>query len=181
MSFKSSDKLPNRRHLSQLNKSADEAEMAFNAMRVIVISLICLSLCVILSLCGCTKAQRALFRDGVVTVSDCAFYTSIGCASQAAAGCNSPELPGQGYGEFGQCLVNRSSSCAGRGLGLCLLKGIASVVGTTSVVAGGVGCTGDESLQEVRSCVADVTLETESDAVQAVAACYRRACIGVEY
>jgi len=75
MSFKSSDKLPNRRHLSQLNKSSDEAEMAFNARRVIVISLICLSLCIILSLCGCTKSQRALFRDGIVTVSDCAFYT----------------------------------------------------------------------------------------------------------
>lgn len=177
MSLKSSDKLPNRRQLSQLNKSASEAEMAFNAMRVIVISLICLSLCIILSLCGCTKSQRALFRDGIVTVSDCAFYTSLGCASQAVAGCNAPELPGQGYGEFGQCLVNRSSSCAGRGLGLCLLKGITSVVGTTSVVAGGVGCTGDEGLREVRSCVADVTLETESDAVQAVAACYRRTCI----
>ena len=131
--------------------------------------------------CGCTPYQQRMFKDAVVSVSDCALYTTLGCASQAVAGCDTPDHPGQGYGEFGQCLVNRSSSCTGRGLGLCLLKGISSVVGTTSVVAGGVGCTGDESLIEVRACVADVTLETESGAVQAVAACYRMECLGDGY
>ena len=181
MLFKSSNKPPSKHQLHQLSDNADEIEMTFSALRIIIICLFCLGLCIVLSLCGCTKAQRALFSSGVVTVADCALYTSLGCASQAVAGCDTPDVPGQGYGEFGQCLVNRSSSCAGRGLGLCLLKGITSVVGTTSVVAGGVGCTGDESLKEVRSCVADVTLETESEAVQAVAACYRRTCIGGDY
>tara|TARA_R100000664_G_C2712863_1_gene108985 strand:- start:691 stop:879 length:189 start_codon:yes stop_codon:yes gene_type:complete len=61
---------------------------------------------------------------------------------------------------------------------MCLLKGIASVVGTTSVAAGGVGCVNDSSLQEIESCVSDVTLETESEAVSAVAYCYRATCIG---
>lgn len=61
---------------------------------------------------------------------------------------------------------------------MCLLKGIASVVGTTSVAAGGAGCVNDSSIEEVKACVADVTLETESEAVSAVAYCYRAACIG---
>ena len=112
-----------------------------------------------------------------MSVSDCAFHTSLACASQATAGCDKPS-GGEGYGEFGKCLVNRSASCSGRGLGLCLLKGIASAVGTTSVAAGGVGCVNETSLQEIESCVSDVTLETESEAVSAVAYCYRVACIG---
>jgi hypothetical protein len=61
---------------------------------------------------------------------------------------------------------------------MCLLKGIANAIGTTSVAAGGVGCVNEESLQEIESCVSDVTLETESEAVSAVAYCYRVACTG---
>ena len=52
------------------------------------------------------------------------------------------------------------------------------MVGTTSVAAGGVGCVDDQSIEEIKSCVSDVTLETESEAVSAVAYCYRVACIG---
>tara|TARA_R100000278_G_scaffold46215_2_gene40170 strand:- start:7415 stop:7867 length:453 start_codon:yes stop_codon:yes gene_type:complete len=129
------------------------------------------------TMCGCTEQSRQLFKDAAVSVSDCAFHTSLACASQATAGCDKPS-DGEGYGEFGQCLVNRSASCSGRGLGMCLLKGIANVVGTTSVAAGGVGCVNDDSLEEIKTCVADVTLETESEAVSAVAYCYRSACIG---
>tara|TARA_R100001086_G_scaffold51514_4_gene22967 strand:- start:4191 stop:4691 length:501 start_codon:yes stop_codon:yes gene_type:complete len=129
-----------------------------------------------LSMCGCTKAQWSEFQSSVVTVSECALHTSLGCASQAAAGCTTPSSM-NGYGEYGQCLVDKSASCSGRGLGLCLLKGIGNAVGSTSVAAGGVGCTGDEGMSEVRHCVADVTLETESEAVSAVAACYRRVCL----
>ena len=132
---------------------------------------------VVFSLCGCTEQTKRIFKDAAVSVSDCAFHTSPACASQATAGCDKPS-DGEGYGEFGKCLVNRSASCSGRGLGLCLLKGIASVVGTTSVAAGGVGCVNETSLQEIESCVSDVTLETESEAVSAVAYCYRVACIG---
>ena len=131
----------------------------------------------VFSLCGCTEQSKRLFKEAAVSVADCAFHTSLGCASQATAGCDKPSN-GEGYGEFGQCLVNRSASCSGRGLGMCLLKGIASVVGTTSVAAGGAGCVNDSSIEEVKACVADVTLETESEAVSAVAYCYRAACIG---
>ena len=57
------------------------------------------------------------------------------------------------------------------------MKGLANVVGSTSVAAGGVGCVGEESLGGIRACVADTTLETEGEAVAAVAYCYRAACL----
>jgi len=139
-----------------------------------------MALAIVMSLCGCTDAHKKAFKQAFVTVSDCAFHTSIGCASQATAGCDKPS-GGEGYGEFGTCLVNKSASCSGRGLGLCLLKGIANVVGSTSVAAGGVGCTGKKGLEEVQSCVSDTTIETESEAVTAVAACYRYVCLEETY
>jgi hypothetical protein len=145
-------------------------------VKLAVFSFGAIILALILSTCGCTEQTRRIFKDAAVSVSDCAFHTSLACASQASAGCEKPSN-GEGYGEFGQCLVNRSASCSGRGLGLCLLKGIANVVGTTSVAAGGVGCTGDEALDQIRSCVLDTTLETESEAVSAVAYCYRFYCL----
>jgi hypothetical protein len=137
---------------------------------------VCLILLLILSAFGCTEQSRRIFKDSVVSATDCAFHTSLACASQAAAGCEKPSN-GEGYGEFGQCLVNRSASCSGRGLGVCLLKGIANVIGSTSVAAGGAGCVGSNSLDQVKACVADVTIETESDAVQTVAYCYRHVCM----
>jgi len=151
--------------------------LSMTSPRIAGLVVVAIILLFAVTMCGCTEQSRQLFKDAAVSVSDCAFHTSLACASQATAGCDKPS-DGEGYGEFGQCLVNRSASCSGRGLGMCLLKGIANVVGTTSVAAGGVGCVNDDSLEEIKTCVADVTLETESEAVSAVAYCYRSACIG---
>lgn len=145
-------------------------------MRVIGIAVAAFIAVAMFTFCGCTEYSRQVFKDAAVSVSDCAFHTSVACAAQATLGCDKPE-GGQGYGDFGQCLVDKSSHCSGRGLGMCLLKGIANVVGSTSVVAGGVGCSGEENLAEVKACVADTTLETESEAVSAVAYCYRNVCM----
>ena len=145
-------------------------------MQIISIAFCAMLMMFILSICGCTEQSRKLFKDAAISVADCAFHTSLGCASQATAGCEKPS-EGEGYGDFGKCLVNHSASCSGRGLGLCLMKGIANVVGTTSVAAGGVGCAGVDSLDQVHACVADTTLETESEAVEAVAYCYRYVCM----
>ena len=131
---------------------------------------------VALSFCGCNPSHVRQFKSEVVSVGECALHTSLACASQATAGCELPS-PGGDFGEYGQCLANKSASCSGRGLGMCLLKGVANVVGNTFVAAGGVGCSSEEALAEVRHCVADVTLETESEAVGAVAECYRRVCM----
>lgn len=150
--------------------------MSMTSCRIIGFMVMALLALLTLSMCGCTEQGRRLFKDAAVSVSDCAFHTSVACAAQATLGCDKPE-GGQGYGEFGQCLVDKSSHCSGRGLGMCLLKGIANVVGSTSVVAGGVGCSGEENLAQVRACVADTTLETESEAVSAVAYCYRNVCM----
>ena len=165
-------KQQNKQQANQLNEGAFA-----DTIRVISVCLATFFICLVMSMCGCTEQVKRVFRDAAVSVSDCAFHTSLGCASQATAGCDKPS-EGEGYGEFGKCLVNRSASCSGRGLGLCLLKGIANAVGTTSVAAGGVGCVNDSSLQEIESCVSDVSLETESEAVSAVAYCYRVACMG---
>ena len=159
---------------------ATEEEYLYSTFRMFCGVFSLMVLAIILSLCGCTEQTQKIFRDAAVSVSDCAFHTSLACASQATAGCDKPS-GGEGYGEFGQCLVNRSASCSGRGLGMCLLKGIANVVGTTSVAAGGVGCSDETSLQEIKGCVSDVTLETESEAVSAVAYCYRLTCMGDRY
>ena len=148
-------------------------EIAFEFIIICILSVWALF---VMSMCGCTDAHLSAFKSGVVSVSECALHTSLGCASQAAAGCETPSTM-DGYGDYGQCLVNKSASCSGRGLGLCLLKGIGNASGSTSVAAGGVGCTGEEGMEEVRACVGDVTLETESEAVSAVAACYRRVCM----
>jgi len=148
-------------------------EIAFEFIIVCILSMWAL---LAMSMCGCTEAHLNAFKSGVVSVSECALHTSLGCASQAAAGCETPSTM-DGYSDYGQCLVKHSASCSGRGLGMCMLKGIANVVGTASVAAGGVGCTGEEGMEEVRSCVGDVTLETESEAISAVAACYRRVCM----
>ena len=156
---------------------ATEDEYLYSTFKLFCGVFTLMFLAIILSLCGCTEQTKRIFKDAAVSVSDCAFHTSLACASQATAGCDKPS-DGDGYGEFGKCLVNRSASCSGRGLGMCLLKGIANVMGTTSVAAGGVGCVNETSLQEIESCVSDVTLETESEAVSAVAYCYRVACIG---
>ena len=159
---------------------ATEDEYLVSTFKMFCLVFILMLLGISMTLCGCTEQTKQIFKDAAVSVSDCAFHTSLACASQATAGCDKPS-GGEGYGEFGQCLVNRSASCSGRGLGMCLLKGIASVVGTTSVAAGGVGCVNDGSLQEIKSCVSDVTLETESEAVSAVAYCYRLTCMGDSY
>lgn len=145
-------------------------------VRLVGVAVAAIIITLLFSTCGCTEQYRQMFKNAAVSVGDCAFHTSLACASQASAGCEKPS-GGKGYGEFGQCLVDKSASCSGRGLGLCLLKGIANVVGSTSVAAGGVGCAGNESLDQVRSCVADTTLESESEAVSAVAYCYRFHCL----
>ena len=165
-----------KKQQSKPRQLATEDEYLYSTFKLFCGVFSLMFLAIVLSLCGCTEQTKRIFKNAAVSVSDCAFHTSLACASQATAGCDKPS-GGEGYGEFGKCLVNRSASCSGRGLGMCLLKGIANVVGTTSVAAGGVGCVNEESLQEVEGCVSDVTIETESDAVQTVAYCYRQVCM----
>ena len=53
-----------------------------------------------------------------------------------------------------------------------------AVTGSSHVVAGGVGCTGEKDLELVGQCVRDVDrLESEQEAVGAVASCYLVVCL----
>jgi len=127
---------------------------------------------------GCTASQRAAIRGGVITVGDCALHTALACGSQSLGGCNE-ERTTEDYDALGQCLVAQSAACMGRGLATCLFAGVVAVVGTSHVVAGGVGCTGEEDLELVGQCVRDVDrLESETEAVGAVASCYLAVCLG---
>tara|TARA_Y100001938_G_C7943970_1_gene355766 strand:- start:49 stop:543 length:495 start_codon:yes stop_codon:yes gene_type:complete len=125
---------------------------------------------------GCTPYQKQLFKDSFVSTADCSFHTSLACASQAMSGCDRVDSPGGSYKEFGDCLVTRSTSCAGKGLSMCLLGGMANVAGGI-FAAGGVGCSGQESVDEIKACVRDAEMETEAEAVQAVAYCTRKVCM----
>lgn len=132
---------------------------------------------VIASQCGCTQSQLRSINRGVVTAGDCALHTSMACASQALGACNEHrEGSGSGYGNLGGCLVREAASCTGRGIGRCLYAGLVRAVGGGPVVAGGIGCTGEESLETVESCVRDTTIESEAEAVGAVASCYLVVC-----
>jgi hypothetical protein len=45
------------------------------------------------------------------------------------------------------------------------------------VVSGGVGCSSEAMQAKIHTCVSDTTIETEEEAVEAVAACQRQVCL----
>ena len=56
-------------------------EIAFEFIIICILSVWALF---VMSMCGCTDAHLNAFKSGVVSVSECALHTSLGCASQAA-------------------------------------------------------------------------------------------------
>jgi hypothetical protein len=135
---------------------------------------IVLAACALLITPGCTASQLAALEDGFVSLGDCSLYSSVGCASQAMAGCATPDKSGD-WSDYGDCLAEKSMGCASSALARCSYRAIASAVGGP-VVMGGIGCKAE--LDKVRSCVKDAEMETEAEAVQAVAWCQRFVCQG---
>jgi len=135
---------------------------------------IVLAACALLIAPGCTASQLAALEDGFVSLGDCSLYSSVGCASQAMAGCATPDESGD-WSDYGDCLAEKSMGCASSALARCSYRAIASAVGGP-VVMGGIGCKAE--LDKVRSCVKDAEMETEAEAVQAVAWCQRFVCQG---
>tara|TARA_R110002012_G_scaffold2527_4_gene12246 strand:+ start:13382 stop:13561 length:180 start_codon:yes stop_codon:yes gene_type:complete len=45
------------------------------------------------------------------------------------------------------------------------------------VVSGGVGCSSEPLQAKIQACISDTTIETEEEAIEAVAACQRRVCL----
>lgn len=148
--------------------------------RIVILGAIGIIIAALVMLTSCSPKAIDIVKTASVTVADCAFHTSVACASQATAGCASPEEVG-GFEEYAECLVDKSKSCSSKGLGLCLLKGITSVARSSFVVAGGVGCVEGDNLHEIKACAMGTSIETEREAVDAVAYCYRLVCMGGEH
>jgi hypothetical protein len=137
-------------------------------------AVIVLSVCALMIGPGCTAYQLAALEDGLVSLGDCSLYSSVGCASQAMAGCATPDESGD-WNNYGSCLAEKSMGCASSALARCSYRAIAAAVGGP-VVMGGTGCKAE--LDKVKSCVNDTEIETEAEAVQAVAWCQRFVCQG---
>lgn len=141
---------------------------------------IVLSLCALLITPGCTASQLAALEDGLVSMGDCSLYSSVGCASQAMAGCQLPENSGeQGWGSYGDCLVEKSLSCGSAALARCSYRAIAAATGGP-IIIGGTGCKDDDSKAAIKSCVSESSLENEAGAVESVARCTRKICLNLE-
>ena len=142
------------------------------------------SVVVVLSLCalfvgqGCTASQLASLEDGLVSLKDCSVYSSLGCASQAMAGCQIPS-GGMGWDEYGDCLAEKSLSCGSAALARCSYRAVAAAAGGP-VVFGGTGCNDEEGQSALSSCVSSIDIESEAQAVEAVASCTRKVCLNME-
>ena len=125
-------------------------------------------------LVGCTPADRDRLASGAWKASECSLFSAMGCAGQAVGHC-SVEASGD-FPAFGDCLVNKTQNCVGANLARCALSGIVYVAKTTNVAAGGVSCTTEENKALVFNCVHSQPLESEAQAVEAVARCWLEVC-----
>jgi hypothetical protein len=143
-------------------------------------AVIVLSVCALMIGPGCTASQLAALEDGLVSLRDCSVYSSLGCASQAMAGCQTPDgSGGTGWDQYGDCLAEKSLSCGSAALARCSYRAVAAAAGGP-VVFGGTGCNDDEGRSALLSCVSEVVIENEAEAVNAVANCTRRVCLNME-
>jgi len=171
-------KQPNQQQ--ENNHFQKESDFPDAVSKILILSGIAIIIAALINILACNPKTIDIVKTATVTVTDCAFHTSVACAAQSTAGCAAPDESGN-FGEYAECLVEKSKSCSSKGLGLCLLKGLTSAARSSFVVAGGVGCVEESNLETIRQCVLDTTMETEREAVNAVAYCYRSQCIGESY
>jgi len=129
-----------------------------------------------LSSLGCNDKQREHLKETGWTALDCSLYSSIGCAGQAAGGCESPSLSNsESWGTYAECLAITAQGCITKSLGRCALAGIASVV-SGPIVSGGSGCGQEEHREEALQCLLGEEIESERDAIESSAKCWRKVC-----
>ena len=119
-----------------------------------------------------------MIQDGFVDAAECSLMSAMGCAAQSMGACPPPlNIWGDSeWGEYGDCLVERSASCSTAALARCAYRSIADAI-DGPVVAGSSGCGGPDEQNEIKACVRDSEFETEEEAIQAVAYCQRRVCM----
>lgn len=127
---------------------------------------------------GCSPSQLQALRDGAVSLGSCSLHTSLACTSQSIGACEVPRdtWDGDDWGRHAKCIANKSGACSSRGIAQCALNAAMRASGAL-VVSGGIGCSSGEFQAEIQACVSDTTIETEEEAIEAVAACQRRVCL----
>jgi hypothetical protein len=144
------------------------------------VAMVCL-LILLRVMSGCTAAQLQVLEDGFVSLGDCAVVSSLGCAAQSMGGCPPPLSlwGGEEWSGYGECLAEKSMSCASMAMAKCAYRSIVDAI-DGPVVTGSSGCNNPQELAKIKKCVCETTIETEADAVQAVAYCQRLICMGAE-
>jgi hypothetical protein len=134
-----------------------------------------------LSAIGCATLPLSSLRDGAATLGSCSIHTSLGCAAQALGACPPPldTWNGDDWSSYASCIGDKSAKCATAGLARCSWTAMSRAIGGP-VASGGVGCSSEAMQAKIHACVSDTTIETEEEAVEAVAACQRRVCLGGE-
>jgi hypothetical protein len=133
-----------------------------------------------LSTLGCASLPLSSLQDGAGSLGSCSIHTSLGCASQALGGCAIPlDTWNSGdWKDYARCLGEKSRDCAVTGLARCSITAMTRAMGGRGpIISGGVGCSSEPMQAKIHACVSDTTIETEEEAIEAVAACQRRVCL----
>ena len=123
---------------------------------------------------GCSPSHLQGLREGAVGLGSCSLHTSLGCVSQAIGACAIPadNWGSEDWSSYASCVADKSGRCSAAGLAKCTVSSAIRAAGGP-VAMGGTPC--DQS--EVVRCVSDTTVETEAEALSAVAACQRMVCL----
>ena len=149
---------------------------------------------IIASTKGCAYVEK--LGPALSSVGGCALHTTLGCVTQAGGDCPTPSdvWSKDDWHQYGVCLSDRSSSCSITGLAGCLYRSLARATGialTRTSLSSGLAPSarvafetdGGIDNQVVRgridACVGAAEMATEEEAIAAVAACQRRACVGM--
>jgi hypothetical protein len=132
---------------------------------------------IVFLLSGCSPSQLQDLREGALGLGSCSLHTSLGCVSQAIGACAIPseDWGSEDWGSYASCVADKSGKCSAAGLAKCTVSSAIRAAGGP-VAMGGVAC----SQAAVLECVNDTTIETEVEALSAVAACQRMVCLNGE-
>ena len=132
---------------------------------------------------GCIGSAQ--LRDATLTAADCSLHTTVSCAMQSAVECADPAArDDNSWRAYARCLLEHGKNCQISGLSRCAMVGVLSAAGGRidsdrfSTVRGPLSRASGCDYETVRLCVEDVTIESQTEAADAVAACYRMICAG---
>ena len=107
-----------------------------------------------------------------------ALHTSLACTTQSVGACEIPQdsWEGDDWSRYADCIADNSKRCSSQGIARCAMNAAMRAAGGP-VASGGVGCSSEPLQAEIQACISDTTIETEEEAIEAVAACQRRVCL----